>query len=497
MTGNEKFSVENLKEKTASGGVYTGLSQLLISVITFGSTPILTRLLTPDDFGVVAMVAAVMGFAQLFSDAGFSAATIQRKEVSSQQVSNLFWIACVLGGILCLFVIFTSPILALLYGDPRVTGIAMAWSLSFLVSALSIQPLAILRRDMKFGTVATIDVLFVTVASLTAIAIAWLTNSYYALVFGPLAGSLTKALLAFGTSRFIPMRPRRNADTRQLVRFGANLTGFHALHYFSRNADNILIGKFVGSAPLGIYSKAYALMMLPLRQLNLPLTAVAVPALSRLQDDPGKYRAAYMSIVEKLIICATPICLVCVFFSESVVSVLLGPKWPAAAPILAILAINGLTQPVVNSAGWLFISQDRTKDLLRWGLMSAPVIVASFVVGLPFGPQGVAISYTCTFAVITPLLLAYVAQKGPVQFSQFVCLGKVAFRYAACNAIGLYICSRLTANQSDWLQLVAATMLAGALTIGLLLSSVHGRKTIQEFGMAISLAMRSRRSASS
>ena len=176
---------------------------------------------------------------------------------------------------------------------------------------------------------------------------------------------------------------------------------------------------------------------------------------------------------------------------------MLGPKWPAAAPILAILAINGLTQPVVNSAGWLFISQDRTKDLLRWGLMSAPVIVASFVVGLPFGPQGVAISYTCTFAVITPLLLAYVAQKGPVQFSQFVCLGKVAFRYAACNAIGLYICSRLTANQSDWLQLVAATMLAGALTIGLLLSSVHGRKTIQEFGMAISLAMRSRRSASS
>ena len=204
-----------------------------------------------------------------------------------------------------------------------------------------------------------------------------------------------------------------------------------------------------------------------------------------------------MSIVEKLIICATPICLLCVFFSESVVSVLLGPKWPAAAPILSILAINGLTQPLVNSAGWLFISQDRTKDLLKWGLISAPVIVASFVVGLPFGPQGVAISYTCTFAVITPMLLAYVARKGPVKLGQFAYLGKVALQYAACNATGLFICSRLTANQTDWFQLVTATILAGALTFGLLLSSAHGRKTIQEFGMALSLAMRSRQSTTS
>ena len=477
-----------LKQKTSSGGVYTGLSQLATLLITTASMPVLARILTPDDFGLVAMVAAVMGFAQLFSDAGLSAATIQRQEISSQQVANLFWIACVIGGMLSLFVVIASPLVAHFYGDPRVTGVAALWSIGFIFSALSIQPLALLRREMRFGTIAAIDVLFVVVATLTTIVLAWQTKSYFSLVVGPLAGSLAKTVSAFYARRFVLLRPRRNAGTRQLIQFGANLTGFHALHYFARNADNILIGKFLGAVPLGIYSKAYALMMLPLRQLNLPLTAVAVPALCRLQDEPVRYRAAYVSMVEKLIICSTPLCLLCVFYSEAIISVLLGPQWTSAAPVLAILALNGLTQPLTNSVGWLFISQDRTDDLLRWGLFSAPVIVASFIVGLPFGLRGIAIAYTCTFALITPILLYVVSRKGPVSLEQFIFLGKVVFRYAIYNLVGLLAIRRITVDQSELVQILLATLLIGTLNFTILLSSVHGRKTIQELKAAISFA---------
>ena len=192
-----------------------------------------------------------------------------------------------------------------------------------------------------------------------------------------------------------------------------NVTGFNFVNYFSRNADNIIIGAFLDQT-LGYYAKAYSLMLLPLRQLNAPFYAVAFPLLSRLSHDPGLYRTAYTRLTQNLLLLTTPIAIIGLLCGRPIISLFLGKEWAPAGDIFSWLSINCLIQPLYSSIGWLFLSQDRTRELLRWGVFSSFAIVASFFAGIPFGAVGVAIAYTASMLMLGPILFTYVGKRGPV-----------------------------------------------------------------------------------
>lgn len=205
-----------------------------------------------------------------------------------------------------------------------------------------------------------------------------------------------------------------------MLGFGLNLTGFSMMNYFSRNADNLLIGKVFGPQSLGLYSKAYSLLLLPIRQINVPITSVAIPALSRLVGSPERYKRYYLSILEKIALITMLGIVFMIVTSDWLILLLLGDQWIGASKIFAVLGIVCLVQPVSNTTGWLFISQDRTKEQFRWGIIGSTLSVLSFIIGLPWGAFGVAASYSISGLFIrTPLLLWIIGRRGPISTFDF------------------------------------------------------------------------------
>src|SRR5436853_6020438 len=205
-----------------------------------------------------------------------------------------------------------------------------------------------------------------------------------------------------------------------MLSYCGNLTGYNFTNYFARNLDNALIGKFLGAYQLGVYSRAYQMLLMPMAQINNPLVAVAVPALSRLADSPERYRMAYLKIVEKIAMITMPGVVFMIAMSDWLVLLLLGPQWREAGRIFMLLGVAAVIQPVTKTVPWLFTTQGRSRELLRWGFISSAIAVISIIAGLRWGSTGVAAAYATTdLCLTTPLLFWYVGRRGPVRTADF------------------------------------------------------------------------------
>jgi PST family polysaccharide transporter len=410
----------NLGGRAARGGVVAITSQGLKFIVTLAATSVMARLLTPQDYGLIGMVAFVTGFVSMYKDLGLSAATIQKSEINSEQISTLFWVNVCLSLAIALLTMALAPLVAWFYGEPRLTAITVVTSIGFLISGLTVQHEALLRRQMRYLALAAIGLSSVAMGYVVGILMAWRGFSYWALVGSQLAVIITGSALTLLLCRWIPGLPKRNAGVRSMIKFGGNLTGFTTINYFSRNLDNLLIGRFAGAQQLGLYSRAYQLMLLPIEQINEPVTSVAVSSLSRLMDSPEAYRRAYLRMLEKIAMLTMPGVVLMILTSDWIIHIFLGPQWVGAVRIFVILGISALFQPIANTTGWLLISQGRTHDMLKWGLISGPIIIASFLIGLPWGAVGVAASYACArVCVVDPLLYWFVGREGPVRTIDF------------------------------------------------------------------------------
>jgi O-antigen/teichoic acid export membrane protein len=204
-----------------------------------------------------------------------------------------------------------------------------------------------------------------------------------------------------------------------MVSFGGNITGYAVINYFSKNFDSLVIGKFWGAQNLGLFNKAGQLLAIP-EQVDEPLSSVALPALSRLADSPERYRRAYLRMLDKVMLLTMPAMTLAIVCSDWLVLIVLGSQWTGTARVLALLGIAALFQPVVNSAGWLFLTQGRGRHMLQWSMMNSPISIASILVGLPWGPIGVAASYSLTrLLLVNQLLFWFVGRTGPVRRADF------------------------------------------------------------------------------
>jgi PST family polysaccharide transporter len=387
----------DLRGRSVRGGILTLIAQGVSFLLQIISTVVLARLLTPADYGLVAMVAAVSGLVKMVADGGLSQATIQRPEINHRQVSTLFWIN--VGFSFLLMVVFSAlaPALAWFYGEPRVALITLVVAGTFLFSGLMVQHDALLRRQMRFLSLTVRDIAASVVGVAVAIVMAWRGAGYWALVALPAATGLTQMVLSWFLSGWRPGLPSWSPEVRSMVGFGGHLVGANIIAYTDRNADNVLIGWFWGAGPLGLYSRAYSLLMLPLRQINAPVTAVALPAFSRIQDDPERFARYYLRTMNLIMWFNAPLIGFLFIAAEPVITIVLGGQWREAAAVFQILAISALTQPLYKSVGLVFVSRGRADRLFKMTVYIFPVIVGSFLVGLPFGIKGVALCYSVTF----------------------------------------------------------------------------------------------------
>lgn len=411
---------KNLKKRSIQSGAVTVGSQGLKMMIHLGSTMILARILVPEDYGIMAMVMAIAGFAKMFINMGLSAATIQRADINQAQVSTLFWINAGMGLLLMILLASLSPVVAWFYNTPELTWVTVAMSTMFLLNGLSVQHSALMSRQMRFFALSAINVVSMLAGISVAIFAALQGLGYWALVLNSLVNSFCTVSLKWLTVRWLPSLPSRASGVGSMIKFGSDLLGFNIVNYFARNLDNILIGRFHGSGPLGFYNKAYQLLMMPITNLRDPLLRVATPALSRLQNEPENYRNYYIKLVSILAFMSMPLVTFLFVCSDHVIGFILGPKWIEASELFKILALVALIQPVVSTQGLVMISTGRSRRYLVLGILGVAVISLAFVLGVPWGAKGVAIAYVIAeYVKFLPFL--YISIKDtPVSIINFL-----------------------------------------------------------------------------
>jgi O-antigen/teichoic acid export membrane protein len=397
----------DLKGRSVRGGFWTLISQGAQFVLGSVSTIVLARLLTPADFGIVAMVTAVTSLGVAFADLGLSEATIQRTEITHEQVSTLFWVNVAIGLGLTAVTMLLAPVLAWFYREPRLFNITLVMSLTFLIGGLRVQHTALLKRQMRFSALAIRDVVSSLVGVPVGIILALRGAGYWAIVALPLAMNTTQVALSWAMVRWLPSLPQRGAKVRSLISFGGNVAASYFMTNIVRSADSVLVGWYWGASSLGLYSRAYNLLMLPVRQLNGPAGSVAVPAFSRLQTDPERFARYYLRAINLMIWIAAPIFAFLFVAARPVIVLVLGHKWEQAAPVFQILVISAFGQVMLDSSGWLLISRGLSRRLLKLLLIVSPIMIASFALGLRFGIKGVALSGSLALLAISPWILSF------------------------------------------------------------------------------------------
>ncbi|PYY00574.1 MAG: lipopolysaccharide biosynthesis protein [Acidobacteria bacterium] len=406
----------NLKGHTISSGAVTISAQGAKFLLNLVSTMALARLLTPRDFGLVAMVTTVTGFVNVFKDAGLSIATVQRERITHAQVSNLFWVNVAVSALGSLIVAAAAPVIAGCYHNPLLIGVTFVLSTTFIISGVNVQHQALLKRQMRFKSLAFIEVGSMAIGVVVGVVMAVLGCRYWSLVGSSLSMEIAGFLLTWSISRWRPTSPTRRSGTGPLLSFGAHRTAGDLLAALAGGTDILLIGRFYGAASVGLYSRAGLLLMRPLQQFLGPINAVFIPALSRLQSQPDRYRSTFLHLYEAIALTAFFFAGLFLALAHPLTLVVLGPKWEQAAVIFAAFTVAALSIPLTNATTWLLTSQGRGRDILIAQSINSCALVASFVAGLPYGPVGVAIAFSCSSLVIRlPLWYFIVGRRGPVR----------------------------------------------------------------------------------
>ena len=412
----EEIEDGSLRGRSVRGGVATLIAQGAKMLVRLASQILIARLLTPADYGLVAMVGPVLALLMLLAEMGLGQAVIQHPKITHQQLSSLFWLGMLINAALALIVVAISPLIALAYGEPRLTLLAIGLAALIPISSLQAQHLALLTRNMRFGALAVIDIVPPLVGLAFGLWAAKSGFSYWSLVVAAGADIIGSVALAWIFSRWRPGLFWRGTGVRAIARVGGHLTASNLANYATTTFDTILLGMTRGEIVLGLYDRGYRLVTQPLYQLMAPFGRVAIPLLIRLREDEARYRSAFLQIMQLQLLLITPGILAVMIFAKPVFGFLLGPRWEGVAPIAAWLCIGGISSPLFTSALWLFFTQGRTAEQLRYVIWTSILSVLGFVAGLPWGAVGVAAGAGLSFLLLsTPLVFWGATRTGPVR----------------------------------------------------------------------------------
>jgi O-antigen/teichoic acid export membrane protein len=471
----------DLRGRSVRGGVASLAGQSGKFALSVAAMAVLARLLRPEDFGLLAMVMAVTTFVALFRDLGLAMPTIQQQQINHQQISTLFWINVGCGALLTAGVAALAPVLAWFYKEPRLRWIAVAMSAAFVIGGLAVQHEALLRRQMRFALLAIVDIVSIGVAGATAIAAAALNAGYWALVIMQLMMVVGVTIGAWIACRWRPGMPRRRAGVGSMLAFGGNVAGVSMLASVVRNLDKVLVGWKCSAAPLGLYNVAYQLLLLPMSQINIPLTTVAIPALSRLQSQPDRYRLFYQKGIQLLCAIGMPLVVFMFVAADRLVLTVLGEQWTQSVPIFRVLAPAALVGTFEVTTRWVYISLGQTHRQLRFTAVATAATIAAFAVGLRWGPIGVAAGLSIAVCGLRLPDILYCFRTTPLRTMDLLSVLWRPMLTSAVAGAALYAFNRLvTWSPSPVISLLidAAVYAIGYVLCWLLVP--HGRQIIAE-----------------
>jgi O-antigen/teichoic acid export membrane protein len=387
--------------------------------IRLAATIILARLLIPEDYGLIGMVAVITGIAEQFASLGLSTATVQAKEISHKQCSNLFWINALAGCAFGIAICVMAPVITAFFQDPRLAMITIAISTNFLWKGLTVQHEALLSRQLKLAQISINRVTAGILSTCVAVALAFTGYGYWALVWREVSRGFLIAVGVWCFCRWLPGMPNRKAQIGDLLRFGRDLTLTQIVIVIISRLDGLIIGKFFGPMVLGLYRQAQHLMIGSVEQLNSPILSVAQPGLSILQNDPARYRGYYQKILFIISLTTIPLGFFTVIYANEIVSVALGQKWIEATIFLKIFAVGVIVTPSIGTVGLIMITCGKSGRVLFVALVHSVILAILMVVSIPWGAVGIASAFVLTIVVLSPWIIYYGFSETPVTIKLF------------------------------------------------------------------------------
>lgn len=402
MHNLDEERTQGLKQTVVSGFKWTALAHVVRLTVHFLTTAVLAWLLLPQDFGLVAMAAVVVGVVHLLRDFGTAAAVVQRPDLDHHALSTLFWTNVLAGGVLAGLVAAAAPLAARLFGEAQVVPVLQVLALGVFLASLGVVSQSLLQKRLCFAALARIEIVALVAGGATGLSVAFLGGGVWALVAQTLVTSGAHSLMVLLAAAFVPELAFVPARLRGLAGYSLNLTGFNVLNWCTRNLDHLLVGVFLGASALGYYALAYRLLLYPLQGVSAIVSRVAFPVYARIQDDDARLRNAHLKITGAVAMVTFPVMVGLILVCQPMVVSFLGPRWLPMVPLVGIFALVGILQSIGTTVGVIYQAKGCTNLMFRWGVLVAIVMAAAFVVGLQWGTLGVACAYA-----ISSLALAY------------------------------------------------------------------------------------------
>ena len=401
---------DGLGARIRSGLAWKAGSQLMLQLSRMAVALVLARMLAPHDWGLAAMVLVISAFVVVFTDSALISALIQRRELLEEDRSTVFWLSAAIGVTLMVGGLALAGPLAAFYGEPEVRGLFAALSVGFLVSSLRTTQTALLLRGMEFRKLELRQMIATGIGAVVGIGVAVRGYGAWAIIAQQLAETTTMTALLWTATPWRPTRTFSVASVHRLASFAGNLFGENLLYQAGRNLSNLLIGKFLGPAPVGAYVLASNVILVPFTRIAGPMQQVFFPAFSQLGDDRERMADIWIRASRLVALVAVPALVGLAITAPDFVDVVLGDKWAAAIPVIQILSVVGIIQSVQTLSTEVLLAVGRANWLFRFTLLWFVGTVGAFAFGLQWGIVGVA---TCV-AVVTVLvepLRTYLASR--------------------------------------------------------------------------------------
>lgn len=490
LPGDLVSETESLGRSAARGASITVVGQILRMLTQLAGVIVLSRLLVPGDFGLIAMLVAVIGIGEVLRDFGLANAAIQARIVTAQQRANLLWLNTALGTAVGSLVLLAAPAIASFYGEPLLVPAAQLLSLTFLLNGIAAQYRADLTRRLRFLALFAADVLPVVVALVVAIVLAVVGLGFWALVWQQIAVAAAGLIIAVLVGRWLPRLPRRTDGMMPFISYGLHLSLAQLVAYVSRNADYVILGYRFGPESTGYYNRAFDLVINPLNQINAPSSKVAVPILSRLQDDPARFDRFLLTGQRVMLMAAAPALVLGACLAYPLVEAILGARWLPAAPLVQVLALAAISRVASYATYWIALSRGATRISLYVNLVSAPILIGAVLIGSIWGAIGVAWGFAAASFVAWFISLAWYSRAVHAPGLRMLVSAVAVFSMSLLPAVGCLVTIWSLPSMNEWTQIVVGVVVFGAIWAIQALIIPQYRGDLRTVVAAVSMAWR-------
>jgi PST family polysaccharide transporter len=476
----------DLRARSVRSGFIAVAARATQILLQIGSVVVLARVLTPEDFGVIALVVPIMLLVSAVTNLGLQTSVIQRDALDQREVSGLFWLGARVNLLVCAAMAAIGPVLARVYEDARVTGVALVWAAILYIATLAAVPEALLKRQLRFGMVLGLHVGALAVATVAAIGAALLGAGYWALLIQVGGMEVGRAGAVWLASGWRPARPSRDAaagaGVRELGAYWGNLAGYRVLNWLGEHTDRVIVGVIASTTVVGFYDSARRWAWYPFVELYISLSDVAVASFSRLRDDAARYAAVVRMAVTPLLAACLPAIAFLFVEARVVVLVLLGDQWLDAVPYVRLMCVAAFAGSLRHVTTWLYLSRGETRRQLRWALFfQTPIQIAAVIAGVRWGAFGVAAGFTAANVLLALPAVAWCLRVTPISMRAY---GAMVWRpvvSALVAALALALAApRLVAGLAPVVALPVALLLYGIACVAVWLALPGGLAAARE-----------------